>query len=236
MAPANWIVEAAQYSEGMTAIDPESELAVQLNSIPVGFDFGMNLSMATPPYNDPRLFSDDPHEVILGFMEYQLSSAGLPSDIAFTGNPAATMDGYMVELAKTSKGYYQFIWATFPGDGMNINYILALRVAAAPTSLWPTFGGMLTHIAATQKCTLQDLPDAEIFTPSSGASNASTTGPNSETGGYNPWLGSEWVSDQDTGQNYLVTTNDWSETGPYGPGYYKQSGNDLKVLTPGRLD
>lgn len=233
LAPENWIIQASDYSGGMTATDPEKELAVQLNLIPVAPNFGMDLSLNLPPYNDERMFSEDPHEVILAFMENQLSNAGLPTDLTFTNDPAQTIAGYTVELAKTSKGFYRFIWMTVPGDGVNINYILNLRVAAAPNEYWDQYSGLISQIAATQKCSLQDLPSAQSEIDTTSSEN-STSGDQSTDEGYNPWLGSEWVHDGDTGENYLVTTNDWSNTGTDGPGYYKQNNNDIKKLIPGR--
>lgn len=56
--------------------------------------------------------------------------------------------------------------------------------------------------------------------------------------GYNPQLGTEYVHDPNTGENYLVSpSQQWSENGPNGPGYYApKGGGDYVQLQPGRID
>jgi hypothetical protein len=40
-----------------------------------------------------------------------------------------------------------------------------------------------------------------------------------------------------SGENYLVdVTRDYRSDGPQGPGYYRQVGNSLEKLQPGRSD
>ncbi|MBN1822307.1 MAG: hypothetical protein JW833_16420, partial [Prolixibacteraceae bacterium] len=67
-----------------------------------------------------------------------------------------------------------------------------------------------------------------------------SSGSNEDTeveSGYNMQLGMEYVHDPDTGENYWVSPGtDYNETGRDGPGYYKQVGNDIKKLLPGRSD
>jgi hypothetical protein len=54
---------------------------------------------------------------------------------------------------------------------------------------------------------------------------------------YNKELGMEDVHDPRTGENYWVSpSTDYHQLGPEGPGYYKQVGNLLTKLEPGRVD
>jgi membrane-associated protease RseP (regulator of RpoE activity) len=54
---------------------------------------------------------------------------------------------------------------------------------------------------------------------------------------YNQQLGMESAHDPATGENYWVSHGtDWNETGPEGPGVYRQSGNDRRKLVPGRSE
>ncbi|HXJ01148.1 MAG TPA: PDZ domain-containing protein [Micropepsaceae bacterium] len=55
-------------------------------------------------------------------------------------------------------------------------------------------------------------------------------------GTYNSQLGTGYVHSA-SGTNYLVdVTSDYHSTGPDGPGYYRQVGNSLEKLEPGRSD
>lgn len=54
---------------------------------------------------------------------------------------------------------------------------------------------------------------------------------------YNAQLGMEDVHDKTTGENYWVSpSTDYRQNGPEGPGHYKQVGNDIRKLSPGRSD
>ena len=51
---------------------------------------------------------------------------------------------------------------------------------------------------------------------------------------YNTWLEREYYHNSQTGENYWVSpSEDYSNTGPDGAGYYAPYGNSLIKLTPG---
>jgi hypothetical protein len=49
--------------------------------------------------------------------------------------------------------------------------------------------------------------------------------------------GTEYAHDPVTGENFLMDyAADHLESGPNGPGFYRQVGNELRKLEPGRSD
>ena len=90
---------------------------------------------------------------------------------------------------------------------------------------------------AARKSPSQFQPPSHYFTVKAGSGGASVADANGDDAGYNPQLGTEYVTNPETGQNYLVDPSvSWSDTGPDGAGYYAQNGNDWVKLQPGRTD
>jgi hypothetical protein len=128
---------------------------------------------------------------------------------------------------------YKFQVPADPG-GFGIITRIAIGSANDPRSV-----GVAGAVAAASRCQAVVVPGrGSDFTPSSGVPDhdtGSVAGDDDSTlaGTYNAQLGTGWVHD-DAGNNYNVdVTSDYHETGPDGPGYYKQNGNDLIKLTPG---
>ena len=98
---------------------------------------------------------------------------------------------------------------------------------------WPRMAGPLARMAMNIRCVVQLRvpPDQDLDSRLGRRGDGDKQG---DEAGYNPWRGSEYVHDANTGQNFIVTSSDWNATGPDGPGYYKRNGNDWTKLTHGR--
>jgi hypothetical protein len=88
-------------------------------------------------------------------------------------------------------------------------------------------------VALTIRCQVA----LRIPAPSSDGGEATSGSEEEVATSYNKELGMEDVHDPRTGENYWVSpSSDYHEVGPEGPGYYKQVGNFLTKLEPGRMD
>ena len=148
------------------------------------------------------------------------------------GEPVRDGFGYTIlpfELGGTAgvKGvvFYK-VWSV-PGDPYG--YIMAIRTAKTVKNLWKSKGSQAVSVALSIRSVVQ-------FQSGGNYSSGNTEEKKVESE-YNVQLGMEYVHDPDTGENYWVNpAKDYDETGLYGPGYYKHTGNDIKKLVPGRSD
>lgn len=127
---------------------------------------------------------------------------------------------------------YRFPVPADPG-GFGLILRIAIGKAGDPHSV-----GVAGAAAAATRCNAQlHPPEGPVYhAPSSTTHGADKAGgsDNDMAGTYNAQLGTGWVHDAGTGQNYNVdVAGDWRENGPEGPGYYKQNGNDVTKLVPG---
>lgn len=131
------------------------------------------------------------------------------------------------------------IYRVFPLDADPGGYILSIRIAIAPSQ---QLEGIAGAVAATTVCSTilkppeggyaQVQPRADDIGTSDGCKSGSCDD-SDLAGTYNVQLGTGWVHSE-TGENYLVDpASDYHDTGPDGPGYYRQNGNFLEKLTPG---
>ena len=110
-------------------------------------------------------------------------------------------------------------------------YIMLSRRAQTAKPLWEWQGAQAIAVALSIQCIkqLQPSPDVPGGRRPPGGGDVEST--------YNQQLGMEYAHDPATGENYWVSHGtDWNATGPEGPGYYKQSGNDRRKLVPGRSE
>jgi hypothetical protein len=126
-------------------------------------------------------------------------------------------------------GYYLAYRFAFPADPGGFGLILRIAIGHAGDD---RSVGVAGAAAAAIRCTASLHPsEGPVYhAPSDTAHGAASTG-GSDTdmaGTYNAQLGTGWVHDPGTGQNYNVdVTNDWNEHGPDGPGFYKPNGTKL---------
>jgi hypothetical protein len=144
---------------------------------------------------------------------------------------AETIGSYQATKFTTAShaGYvltYRFPVAADPG-GFGLILRIAIGKAGDAHSV-----GVAGAAAAATRCNAQLHPsEGPVYhAPSSSAHGADSAGgsDNDLAGTYNAQLGTGWVHDPGTGQNYNVdVTNDWNENGPDGPGFYKPNGTKL---------
>jgi hypothetical protein len=105
-------------------------------------------------------------------------------------------------------------------------YVLVFRMASGPKELWPAYGTIAILAAGSIRCQAQYRPSPGMDL-SPGNRGADST--------YNVQLGTEYAHDPETGETfYMKHADDWMETGPDGPGYYRQvPGGGHRKLTPG---
>jgi hypothetical protein len=133
------------------------------------------------------------------------------------------------------KGYVLVYSIPIAGDPGG--YVVEMRIAiGSPDD--PHSVAEAGSVAAAMRCVVKPKP-AQTFDISRSTSSTHNTGKSGDddvtmAGTYNAQLGTGWVHDPATGDNYNVdVTNDYSTNGPDGPGFYKRNGNDLIKLENG---
>jgi len=133
------------------------------------------------------------------------------------------------------RGYallYSFAIPADP-DGYGVIMRIAVGNASDPRSL-----AQAGSVAAATRCSSQLVPPpAELPRPTTDDKTHGTSKSNDDdvtmAGTYNAQLGTGWVHDATGGVYNVSVTDDYHQTGPDGPGYYKRNGNDLIKLQPG---
>jgi hypothetical protein len=134
------------------------------------------------------------------------------------------------------------IYRVYPLAADPGGYIVSMRIALAPTA---QLEGIAGAVAATTICTTIMKPPSGGYAQVEPRKDDVGTSENCKAGNcddsdlagtYNVQLGTGYAHSE-TGENYLVDpSTDYHDTGPDGPGYYRQNGNFLEKLTPGWSD
>jgi hypothetical protein len=126
--------------------------------------------------------------------------------------------------------FYQVIPA--PGVG----YMIVMRMAGTGNApgLWEKRASEAFAVARSLRCQVPSVP-AAADPPELNAKKKSGANDGEETDTlYNTWLEREYYHNPQTGENYWVSPSEnYSNTGPDGPGYYATFGNSLIKLDPG---
>lgn len=235
--PEGWTMRANDRSNAVDIVSPDGTMYAGYGIQAVNTAIGPYAAAYQPPLNDPDLYSADPSTVALAYARTVVTGLGGRPDIAYSGELSETVGEYrLMSLAgSTHAGVVFFRASGYPGDGVNESYILPMYWAISTTARWPSAGLLIARIASSIRCTTQFQPPKDYVTVGAGDGSSSEPDPNGNDAGYNPQLGTEYVTNPATGQNYLVDpSQDWSTSGPDGPGYYVQNGNDWTKLQPGR--
>ncbi len=191
---------------------------------------GVNGGVARSGYYGPQYRTSDDYAL------YIVSNAMIREEARYVGE-AKTFGYYRVlEFSSAHRRGYVLLY-TLPLPGDPGGYVVDLRIAVG-TPNNPRSIADAGSVAAAMRCTAHPKPARTIDI--SGASTATHgTGKSDDedvtmAGTYNAQLGTGWVHDPNTGQNYSVdAVKDYSENGPDGPGFYKRNGNDIIKLENG---
>lgn len=189
-------------------------------------------------YYDRELYNKDPQHSVLRLASMIAAGQFYDNGLHYTNEINEKINGYELHTiaGTTCKGIV--LYKIFPGDGINFSYIESIRVAMTKTDIWETKGELVAGIALGIDCTttlvkheMPSFPRATSLRSSHDALKAQLGGDY----GYNPQLGTEYCHNPNTGENFRVsTTENWSENGPDGPGYYGIAGNERIKMAPGR--
>lgn len=237
-APDGWTMLASDRSNTADLFDPAGTMYAGYGIQAVNTALAGVAGFYDPPLNDPDLYSADPGTVALAYSRIILASIGGSPDPSPTDQ--ALLGDYRLVLVESSthRGAIFHRAEGFPGDGVNYAYALPMYFAFTLRDRWDQDGALVARVAASIRCRTQFQPPDDYFVVEAREDAGGAIDANGDDAGYNPQLGTEYVTDPATGENYLVSPSEsWSETGPDGPGYYVPRGNgDYQKLVPGRTD
>jgi hypothetical protein len=236
-APADWAMSAPDRSDRADLYSLDGSLYAGYGIQAINTTLAPYAGVYDAPLNDPDLYSTDPATVAIAYGRIVVGGIGGAPDIVGDElyQPA---DDYLLATVtgSTHQGAVLFHATGFAGDGLNYAYALPMYFAFATHDRWAPMGPLVARVAASIRCTTQLQPPDDYFWVEAGEAGAAVDA-NGDEEGYNPQLGTEYVNDPTTGENYLVDPSlNWSETGPDGSGYYVPKGNDHQKLEPGRVD
>ncbi len=223
-APQGWRI-ADQNKDGTTLTVTSADGSLTGAYGAMAINSGQVQGLYGPQFQSPEaigaylikaLINEDPQ------LDANAETVGSYQAVKFT---SATHSGYYLA--------YRFPIAADPG-GFGLIFRIAIGSAGDAHSV-----GVAGAAAAAIRCTARlHPPTGPVYhAPRDTSHGAGRTGGGADSdlaGTYNAQLGTGWVHDPGTGQNYNVdVTSDWRENGPEGPGYYKQNGNDITRLEPG---
>ena len=227
LAPAGWgIAEQVSYGRGMTLASADGRMRASYAI--VGLNSGAGLIYVRPQGGDPVTQALTLSSLVAGQRIQGVSRR------SFLGASLIDFRGM------SERGYVLF--RTSPVPGQPYSYVLSTHIAVGPTQREEAIAGA---VASTIICTAQFHPPEGGYAQVQPRTQSQATGTSSRckqgncddgdlAGTYNVQLGTGYVHSDTTGQNYLVDpSTDYHETGPEGPGYYRQAGNSYEKLTPG---
>jgi hypothetical protein len=128
--------------------------------------------------------------------------------------------------------FYQVIPAG--ADGAMV--VMRLAGTSVSAGIWQKRAAEAMAVARSLRCQVPYVPpapDPPGLNSKSRSSSSSNPEDESDTL-YNRWLEREYYHNPQTGENYWVSpSEDYSQTGPDGPGYYAPFGGNMIKLTPG---
>lgn len=231
VAPPAWGVDVGKDSAGIDIYNSTSTMFASYRVYPVNTAIGPYAGAYPPPMNDPDFYSPDPKRVVRALLRLAVVQNGGAPDMDFTADAPESLPPYTAVTLRGSTHSALVIYTAVPGGPQN--YVVPIRAAIMSNQHWPDMAGALAQMAMGIRCTTQLRVPSDLPTPGRTRRDKDNNDKGDEAG-YNPWRGSEYVHDPNTGDNFIVTSGHWSDTGPDGPGYYKRNGNDWTKLSPGR--
>jgi hypothetical protein len=236
--PADWSMTAPDKSDRADVLSPDGTRYAGYGIQAVNTALQGFASAYAPPLNDPALYSEDPATVAAAYGQIIVAGIGGAGDLVVEEVFQISSEYLLLSVAGSTHRGGIFVHASgYPGDGYNYSYAVPMYFAFTTHEQWDGQGLLTARVAASIRCSTQFQPPDDYFTVEA-ADAAAGADPNGADDGYNPQLGTEYATDPNTGDNYLVDPSvNWSETGPAGPGYYVQKGGgDYQKLEPGRSD
>jgi hypothetical protein len=125
--------------------------------------------------------------------------------------------------------YYQVIPAQRGG------YMVVLRTAYTALGFWQQRGPEASAVARSLRCNVPSMPPAPDPPSLNSKPAPKAGGEEGESDSlYNQWLDKEYFHNPVSGENFWVSpSTDYQQSGPQGPGYYAQHGNDIIKLQSG---
>ena len=226
-APAGWRI-ADQDAQGSTLTLASADgRAIAVYAI-LGVSSGHAAGFYGPQFTAP------------GALAQFLASTASGVELAAAGAPQAF--GGLQSLALASGGARgTALYGVYPLPVDPGGYVLSLRAGIGESAADER---VASAVAATIQCSTALRPpsggyasvEARDDIGTSASCQAGDCDESDLAGTYNAQLGTGYVHSE-SGENYLVdVSRDYREDGPDGPGYYRQSGNFLERLEPGRAD
>jgi len=228
LAPAGWsIVDQDEQGASFSLASP-SRNTIAVYTI-AGFNSAQVAGVYGQQYTSPTRFA-----------QYLASTVMGTEAVMVTGTRSFNGMQIMNFSAKSGRGYAMYRVFPLPSD--KGGYVISVRLAIGGAMNDVSTAGA---VAASINCMTAYKPPqggyAEVHAKSAetGISQRCKSGDCVDAdlaGTYNSELGTGYVHSA-SGTNYLVDpAADYRPTGPDGPGYYRQAGDKLEKLVPGRVD
>jgi hypothetical protein len=188
-----------------------------------------------PYYGD--LYGDP--ETSIRFLTNQILGGALgdSSGIRYTSSPQQFLNYFTLRYFESAKNTGLVFYKIYPGTDPQ-TYIESVYWAIANKSKGQTGVRTAAGVTVSIRCITQFTYTPPASTSSKGKRPARPgCGAGGNLRGYQKELGTQYAHSPSTGQNFLLDpTTQWNETGPEGPGYYRQVGNSYEKLELGRDD
>lgn len=229
--PEGWAANASPRSDAVDFISPDRTMYAGYGI------FAVNPSLQIYGGDSVDIYSNDPETSIRKLAGLVIRGTfGDRTSLSFTGEYNEQIGAYHLRSLESGGSKGVVFYRIFPGDGFNYSYIEAVRFAFTKKHLWNTKGLLVARIASSLSCTTRFVRNDAPVIGAKTSKKAKRDGEDRDYG-YNPQLGTEYVHDSKTGENYLVSPDtNWSPDGPQGAGYYKPAGTEFIKLDPGRAD
>lgn len=224
--PVGW--QAQTNKEGSTL-----DLNDPANTMYAGYGiFAVNTAMG--PWYDKELYNKDPQRSVIRIISMVIGGQFKDGPAQYTDEVNQQFGEYVLRSFASSRYKGVVLYRIFPGDNYNYSYIECNRIAITRADLWEQKGELVTGIAMGISCRAVLVQHETPSIPKNSSLKPSASKTKKQGYGYNVQLGTEECHNPRTGQNFRVTGDMWSSTGPDGPGYYGISGNERIKMSPGR--
>jgi hypothetical protein len=224
--PIGWQSSSNKEGTALDLYDAANTMYAGYVILPVNTAMGL--------FYDKELYNKDPQRSIIRILSIALGNQFKDGAFHYTDEVNQTLNEYQLRSFASNNYKGVVLYRIFPGDKFNYSYIECLRIAVTRSDIWEQKGELVTGIAIGISCNAVLVQHEVPSIPKSSSFKPSASKTKKEGYGYNVQLGTEECHNPRTGQNFRVTSDMWSSTGPDGPGYYGLSGNERIKMSPGR--